>query len=88
MEIQILLFSLADILNKASEKPYIHKLSLLTSQFVLRTYMIIIKTNCFRELKAELRIAYHLIKNRGWFFQSRLVAILVFEPFSNDWTIL
>ena len=87
MEIQILSFFLADILNNALGKPYIHKLSLLASEFVLRTY-IIIKTICFSELKAELRIAYHLIKNRGWFFQSRLVAILVLGPFTNNWTIL
>ena len=87
MEIQILPLSLADILNKAPGKPYIHKFSVLTSWFVLRTY-IIIKTICFSELKAELRIAYHLIKNRGWIFQSRLVAILMFVPFSNDWTII
>ena len=79
MEIQFCHF-MADILNKAPGKPYIHKLLLLTSKFVL----IIIKTICFSELKAALKIVNYLIKNRGWFFQSRLVAILVFGPFSND----
>ena len=32
--------AIADILNKAPGKPYIHKLSLLASQFVMSTYII------------------------------------------------
>ena len=48
----LLSFSMANILEMASGKPYIHKLSLLTCLLVIKTY-ISIKTVCSNKPKAD-----------------------------------
>ena len=66
-EFWLFIIFMANILKLVSGKPYIHKLSLLTSSFVIKTY-ITVKTTCCSELEAEFIIAYLSITNCAWIF--------------------